>query len=140
MAWLRALNDSRDNVDMVAILRSPVYGVNEQEFAFMKVLQDNQGGKSGRFSANWSINLILNDKTSDAGDKSPVEIAKEFSNDEDFYDHLKVKLEKFRADLNYLNSLVSFKKPSELYAELLKRTHLVDYYLTTPYGEEKRLN
>lgn len=140
MAWLRALNDSRDNVDMVAILRSPVYGVNEQEFAFMKVLQDNQGGKSGRFSANWSINLILNDKTSDAGDKSPVEIAKEFSNDEDFYDHLKVKLEKFRADLNYLNSLVSFKKPSELYAELLKRTHLVDYYLTTPHGEEKRLN
>ena len=140
MAWLRALNDSRDNVDMVAILRSPVYGVNEQEFAFMKVLQDNQGGKSGRFSANWSINLILNDKSSDAGDKSPVEIAKEFSNDEDFYDHLKVKLEKFRADLNYLNSLVSFKKPSELYAELLKRTHLVDYYLTTPHGEEKRLN
>ncbi|MEO5284952.1 UvrD-helicase domain-containing protein [Limosilactobacillus allomucosae] len=140
MAWLRALNDSRDNVDMVAILRSPVYGVNEQEFAFMKVLQDNQGGKSGRFSANWSINLILNDKSSDASDKSPVEIAEEFSNDEDFYDDLKVKLEKFRADLNYLNSIVSFKKPSELYAELLKCTHLVDYYLTTPHGEEKRLN
>lgn len=140
MAWLRALNDSRDNVDMVAILRSPVYGVNEQEFAFMKVLQDNQGGKSGRFSANWSINLILNDKSSETGDKSAVEIAEEFSNDEDFYNDLKVKLEKFRADLNYLNSIVSFKKPSELYAELLKRAHLIDYYLTTPHGEEKRLN
>lgn len=140
MAWLRALNDSRDNVDMVAILRSPVYGVNEQEFAFMKVLQDNQGGKSGRFSANWSINLILNDKSSDAGDKSPVEIAEEFSTDESFYDGLKAKLEKFRADLNYLNSIVSFKKPSELYSELLKRAHLIDYYLTTPHGEEKRLN
>ncbi|MEO5289268.1 UvrD-helicase domain-containing protein [Limosilactobacillus allomucosae] len=140
MAWLRALNDSRDNVDMVAILRSLIYGVNEQELAFMKVFQDNQGGKSGRFSANWSINLILNDKSSETGDKLPVEIAEEFSNDEDFYDDLKVKLEKFRADLNYLNSLVSFKKPSELYAELLKHTHLVDYYLTTPHGEEKRLN
>ena len=125
MAWLRALNDSRDNVDMVAILRSPVYGVNEQEFAFMKVLQDNQGGKSGRFSANWSINLILNDKSSETGDKSAVEIAEEFSNDEDFYNDLKVKLEKFRADLNYLNSIVSFKKPSELYAELLKRKHTI---------------
>lgn len=140
MAWLRALNDSRDNVDMVAILRSPVYGVNEQELAFMKVLQDNQGGKSGKFSANWSINLILNAQSSDASDKSPVEIAKEFSSDEDFYGNLKAKLEKFRADLNYLSSLVSFKKPSELYTELLQRTSLIDYYLTTPHGEEKRLN
>lgn len=140
MAWLRALNDSRDNVDMVAILRSLVYGVNEQELAFMKVLQDNQGGNSGKFSANWSINLILNAQSSDASDKSPVEIAKEFSSDEDFYGNLKAKLEKFRADLNYLSSLVSFKKPSELYTELLQRTSLIDYYLTTPHGEEKRLN
>ncbi|MDC2838718.1 UvrD-helicase domain-containing protein [Limosilactobacillus mucosae] len=140
MAWLRALNDSRDNVDMVAILRSLVYGVNEQELAFMKVLQDNQGGNSGKFSANWSINLILNAQSSDASDKSSVEIAKEFSSDEDFYGNLKAKLEKFRADLNYLSSLVSFKKPSELYTELLQRTRLIDYYLTTPHGEEKRLN
>lgn len=128
VSYLKALTNTRDDIAIVALLHSPLYGLNERELAFMRTLQ------KGSFYG-------LVHKTLKEDDEKLADEAAAFGlGGADFINSLAAKLEKFKHDFELLHSLAYTTKPSDLVSYMLGETVIVSVFQALPQGEARRAN
>lgn len=128
VSYLKALTNTRDDIAIVALLHSPLYGLNERELAFMRTLQ------KGSFYG-------LVHKTLKEDDEKLADEAAAFGlGGADFINSLAAKLEKFKHDFELLHSLAYTTKPSDLVSYMLGETDIVSVFQALPQGEARRAN
>lgn len=128
VSYLKALTNTRDDIAIVSLLHSPLYGLNERELAFMRTLQ------KGSFYG-------LVHKTLKEDDEKLADEAAAFGlGGADFINSLAAKLEKFKHDFELLHSLAYTTKPSDLVSYMLGETDIVSVFQALPQGEARRAN
>ena len=128
VSYLKALTNTRDDIAIVALLHSPLYGLNERELAFMRTMQ------KGSFYG-------LVHKTLKEDDEKLADEAASFGlGGADFINSLAAKLEKFKHDFELLHSLAYKTKPSNLVSYMLGETDIVSVFQALPQGEARRAN
>lgn len=128
VSYLKALTNTRDDIAIVSLLHSPLYGLNERELAFMRTLQ------KGSFYG-------LVHKTLNEDDEKLADEAASFGLcGADFINSLAAKLEKFKHDFELLHSLAYTTKPSDLVSYMLGETDIVSVFQALPQGEARRAN
>lgn len=128
VSYLKALTNTRDDIAIVSLLHSPLYGLNERELAFMRTLQ------KGSFYG-------LVHKTLKEDDEKLADEAAAFGlGGADFINSLAAKLEKFKHDFELLHSLAYTTKPSDLVSYMLGETDIISVFQALPQGEARRAN
>lgn len=128
VSYLKALTNTRDDIAIVSLLHSPLYGLNERELAFMRTLQ------KGSFYG-------LVHKTLNEDDEKLADEAASFGlGGANFINSLAAKLEKFKHDFELLHSLAYTTKPSDLVSYMLGETDIVSVFQALPQGEARRAN
>lgn len=128
VSYLKALTNTRDDIAIVSLIHSPLYGLNERELAFMRTLQ------KGSFYG-------LVHKTLKEDDEKLADEAAAFGlGGADFINSLAAKLEKFKHDFELLHSLAYTTKPSDLVSYMLGETDIISVFQALPQGEARRAN
>lgn len=131
-SYLKALEDNRDDISLVALLRSPLYCVNERELAFLRTLQH------GSFYG--LIYRFRNEHETEEGRSRLENAAEELGLEIGFIETLNEKLDKFAEEFEMLSSLAYTTSPSDLVNFILSETDIVSVFSALPQGSGRRAN
>uniref|UniRef100_UPI002FDF1E62 3'-5' exonuclease n=1 Tax=Ligilactobacillus sp. TaxID=2767921 RepID=UPI002FDF1E62 len=131
-SYLKALEDNRDDISLVALLRSPLYCVNERELAFLRTLQH------GSFYG--LIYRFRNEHETEEGRSMLENAAEELGLESGFIETLNKKLDKFAEEFEMLSSLAYTTSPSDLVNFILSETDIVSVFSAMPQGSGRRAN
>lgn len=131
-SYLKALEDNRDDISLVALLRSPLYCVNERELAFLRTLQH------GSFYG--LIYRFRNEHETEEGRIRLENAAEELGLEIGFIETLNEKLDKFAEEFEMLSSLAYTTSPSDLVNFILSETDIVSVFSALPQGSGRRAN
>lgn len=131
-SYLKALEDNRNDISLVALLRSPLYCVNERELAFLRTLQH------GSFYG--LIYRFRNEHETEEGRSRLENAAEELGLEIGFIETLNEKLDKFVEEFEMLSSLAYTTSPSDLVNFILSETDIVSVFSALPQGSGRRAN
>ena len=131
-SYLKALEDNRNDISLVALLRSPLYCVNERELAFLRTLQH------GSFYG--LIYRFRNEHETEEGRSRLENAAEELGLEIGFIETLNEKLDKFAEEFEMLSSLAYTTSPSDLVNFILSETDIVSVFSALPQGSGRRAN
>lgn len=131
-SYLKALEDNRDDISLVALLRSPLYCVNERELAFLRTLQH------GSFYG--LIYRFRNEHETEEGRNRLENAAEELGLEIGFIETLNEKLDKFAEEFEMLSSIAYTTSPSDLVNFILSETDIVSVFSALPQGSGRRAN
>ena len=131
-SYLKALEDNRDDISLVALLRSPLYCVNERELAFLRTLQH------GSFYG--LIYRFRNEHETEEGRSRLENAAEALGLDKNFVETLNEKLDRFAEEFEMLSSLAYTTSPSDLVNFILSETDIVSVFSALPQGSGRRAN
>lgn len=129
LAYLKIISNSHDDISLVAVLRSPLYDVNETELAFMRIQQ------AGSF-----YGLVF--KLLNSSQDTLIDQARNLgiSNESDFINQLLAKLDLFKKDFLKLRALSFTTSLTDLVSYMLNQTDFTAIYSALPQGQLKRAN
>lgn len=129
LAYLKIISNSHDDISLVAVLRSPLYDVNETELAFMRIQQ------AGSFYG--LVFKLLNSSKDTLIDQAHN---LDISNESDFINQLLAKLDLFKKDFLKLRALSYTTSLTDLVSYMLNQTDFTAIYSALPQGQLKRAN
>lgn len=134
LAYLRILDNSRQDISLVAVLHSPIYRINDQELAFLRVLQEHGSFYGALFGF---MNRYKDDKETLLEKARDLDVA---DNPEEFLDVLHDKIENFLSDYNKLAALHTVSSLTDIMQAILSLTDIIPAFTALPQGQARRFN
>ncbi|MEE5988223.1 UvrD-helicase domain-containing protein [Ligilactobacillus equi] len=134
LAYLRILDNSRQDISLVAVLHSPIYRINDQELAFLRVLQERGSFYGTLFGF---MNRYKDDQEVLLKEARDLDVA---DNPEEFLDVLHAKIENFLSDYNKLAALHTVSSLTDTMQAILSLTDIIPAFTALPQGQARRFN
>lgn len=129
LAYLQLLNNNREDIPLVAVLKSPLYRFNEPELAFLRLQS-----KGSMFGTLFALQNKDDQGLSEQAANLAIEAAPVFVTT------LRAKIANFLADYDQLAALQGVVSLTELVQNILATTDLVAAFTALPHGAARRAN
>lgn len=132
---LKVIDNPRQDIPMLSVLKSPFVGLNEEEIAKVRVW----GGKDKTLYENVCV-YVEYDMKEEAEEDDRREYDDRTEQEFDYDQELKVKLLKFTELLDEFRIKVTYTSLYDLICQLLNKTEYYSYVKAMPSGKQRQAN